>query len=339
MNNCLITGGAGFIGTNLTQRLIRSGKKVRILDNLSRAGVDKNLIWLQKNFAGQFEFIKEDVRNFDALYDAVRGVDTIFHFASQVAVTTSVADPRTDFEINAGGAFNILEAARLSGNSPAVLFTSTNKVYGKMEDMEVVEKNGRYELAKLPQGVDESQPLDFYSPYGCSKGTGDQYMRDYARIYGMKTVVFRMSCIYGYHQFGNEDQGWVAHFILSALFGHPLKIYGDGKQVRDILFVDDLTEAFCRAAENLDQTAGQVFNIGGGTQNSISLLELISILEEISGQNIPVEYFDWRPGDQKVYVSNIARAKSIFHWQPRISREEGIRRLYDWAQKNQIMFK
>lgn len=339
MNNCLITGGAGFIGTNLAQRLIRDGKRVRILDNLSRAGVDKNLKWLQDNYAGQFEFIKEDVRNAEALHAAVRDVDTIFHFASQVAVTTSVTDPRTDFEINACGAFNILEAARLSGNSPAVLFTSTNKVYGKMEDMEVVDRNERYELAKLPHGVDESQPLDFYSPYGCSKGTGDQYMRDYARIYGMKTVVFRMSCIYGYHQFGNEDQGWVAHFVLSALFGRSIKIYGDGKQVRDILFVEDLAEAFCRAAENLDKTAGQVFNIGGGTQNSISLLELLAILEQISVRKIPVEYFDWRPGDQKVYITNIARAKKIFDWEPRISREEGIRRLYDWARQNQNLFK
>ncbi|MCX7001339.1 MAG: NAD-dependent epimerase/dehydratase family protein, partial [Candidatus Sumerlaeota bacterium] len=188
-------------------------------------------------------------------------------------------------------------------------------------------------------GVDESQPLDFYSPYGCSKGAGDQYVRDYARIYGMKTVVFRMSCIYGPHQFGNEDQGWVAHFVISAIAGRPIMIYGDGKQVRDILFVEDLVEAFVRAAENLDKTAGEVFNIGGGAQNSISLLELLALLEQITGRKISTEYHDWRPGDQKVYVSNIKKAHRVFSWTPRIARESGIRLLYDWALANPHLFR
>lgn len=338
MDKCLITGGAGFIGTNLAKRLIREGKKVRLLDNLSRNGVEKNLKWLKENFHGGFEFIKADVRDMRALKKAVHDIDTIFHFASQVAVTTSVSDPRTDFEINALGTLNILEAARLSRSSPAILYTSTNKVYGKMSSTRVVKRKLRYELTSFPDGVDESQPLDFYSPYGCSKGAGDQYVRDYARIYGMKTVVFRMSCIYGPHQFGNEDQGWVAHFVISAIAGRPIMIYGDGKQVRDILFVEDLVEAFVRAAENLDKTAGEVFNIGGGAQNSISLLELLALLEQINGRKISTKYHDWRPGDQKVYVSNIKKARRIFGWTPRIARESGIRRLCAWVQENPRLF-
>jgi len=338
MDKCLITGGAGFIGTNLAKRLIREGKKVRLLDNLSRKGVEKNLKWLKKNFPGGFEFIKADVRDMRVLNNALRDIDTIFHFASQVAVTSSVSDPRTDFEVNALGTLNILEAARLSRSSPAILYTSTNKVYGKMSSARVVKRKFRYELTSCPDGVDESQPLDFYSPYGCSKGAGDQYVRDYARIYGMKTVVFRMSCIYGPHQFGNEDQGWVAHFVISAIAGRPIMIYGDGKQVRDILFVEDLVEAFVRAAENLDKTAGEVFNIGGGAQNSISLLELLNLLEQITGRKISTEYHDWRPGDQKVYVSNISKARRIFGWTLRIARESGIRRLCAWVQENPRLF-
>jgi len=338
MDKCLITGGAGFIGTNLAKRLIRKGKKVRLLDNLSRKGVEKNLKWLKENFPGGFEFIKADVRDMRSLKKAAHDIDTIFHFASQVAVTTSIADPRTDFEINALGTLNILEAARLSRSSPAILYTSTNKVYGKMSSARVMKRKFRYELPSCPDGVDESQTLDFYSPYGCSKGAGDQYVRDYARIYGMKTVVFRMSCIYGPHQFGNEDQGWVAHFVISAIAGRPIMIYGDGKQVRDILFVDDLVDAFVRAAENLDKTAGEVFNIGGGAQNSISLLELLNLLEQITGRKISTEYHDWRPGDQKVYISNIQKARNIFGWKPRITRESGIRRLYAWALSNQSLF-
>jgi CDP-paratose 2-epimerase len=339
MDKCLITGGVGFIGANLAERLIRDGRQVRIFDNLSRAGVEKNLSWLNENFHGRFEFIRGDVRDASAVTKAIEDVDTVFHFASQVAVTTSVADPRMDFESNALGTLNVLEGARQMHPLPAILFTSTNKVYGKIAHVGVVDKGGRYEFDRLPEGVDESQPLDFYSPYGCSKGAGDQYVRDYARIYGMKTVVFRMSCIYGPHQFGNEDQGWVAHFVISAIAGRPIKIYGDGRQVRDILYVDDLVEAFVRAAENLDKTAGEVFNIGGGPTNSISLLELLELLEQITGSKISTEYSDWRPGDQKVYVSNIKKARRIFGWIPCITRESGIRLLYDWAIANHRLFR
>ena len=338
MEKCLITGGAGFIGTNMAVRLMENGKHVRIMDNLSRSGVEKNLEWLNENYDGKFEFVESDVRNFDAVEAAVKDMDTVFHFASQVAVTTSVEDPRTDFEVNAFGTLNVLEAARISPLKPAFLFTSTNKVYGKLMSLGVREKQTRYLFAGLPRGVDESQPLDFYSPYGCSKGAGDQYIRDYARIYGMKTVVFRMSCIYGPHQFGNEDQGWVVHFVISALLNRAINIFGDGKQVRDILYVEDLTRAFELAAENIDSTAGEVFNIGGGVENSISLLELLDILEEITEGKTPVNFYDWRPGDQKVYITNADKAREFFGWKPEISSKEGIRKMTEWVNENRELF-
>ena len=338
MNSCLITGGAGFIGTNLADRLIREGKKVRILDNLSRKGVEKNLFWLKETWPGKFEFVKADVRDESAMIEAVRDVDTVFHFASQVAVTTSVEDPRIDFDVNALGALNVIEAARKADPKPAVLFTSTNKVYGKLESLGVREADNRYVFTERPEGVDESQPLDFYSPYGCSKGAADQYIRDYFRIFGLRTVVFRMSCIYGPHQFGNEDQGWVVHFVISALLGKTINIFGDGKQVRDILFVEDLADAFFRAADQIELTAGQVFNIGGGPSSSVSLLELLDILEKITGEKIPTSSFDWRPGDQKVYISNIRKAGEVFDWRPRHTSEQGIHRLYEWVKDNRNLF-
>jgi CDP-paratose 2-epimerase len=339
MNNCLITGGAGFIGTNLAEKLIRENKKVRIFDNLSRRGVEKNLKWLKDTYPGKFEFIEADIRDFEAVKKAVRGIDTIFHYASQVAVTTSVTDPRTDFEINAMGTLNLLEAARIMGEKPSVLFTSTNKVYGKLQSLGVVETKKRYDFKTKPEGVDESQNLDFYSPYGCSKGTGDQYVHDYSRIFGLKTVVFRMSCIYGPHQFGNEDQGWVIHFVISALLNRTINIFGDGKQVRDILYVEDLINAFYKAAENTDKSGGKIFNIGGGKINSVSLIELMEILEEITGRKIPTNHFDWRPGDQKVYISNIKKAEETFNWKPQKSSEEGVRLLTEWVKMNRELFK
>lgn len=338
MKNCLITGGAGFIGTNLAAHLIQEGKKVRLLDNLSRKGVEKNLSWLETSYPNRMEFIRADIRHFDEVQEAARNVDTIFHLASQVAVTDSVEDPRTDFEVNALGTLNVLEAARLSPERPSLLFTSTNKVYGKLAALGVRDTGTRYEFITHPEGVDEFQPLDFYSPYGCSKGAADQYIHDYSRIYDLKTVVFRMSCIYGPHQFGNEDQGWVAHFVISALLNRPIKIYGDGKQVRDILFVEDLVQAFSQAIENLDKTQGEVFNIGGGRKNSVSLLELLEMLEKITGTKIQTEFCDWRPGDQKVYITNIQKASEVFGWKPRISSTEGIQRLYDWVRENRTLF-
>src|SRR5262245_40595332 len=268
----LVTGGAGFIGSNLVHNLLSAGRHVTVFDALLRKGTEHNLAWLRGQHPnGRFRFVQGDVRDFAALRAAAADADVIYHLAGQVAVTTSVEDPRTDYEINALGTFNVLEAARLSGRRPTVVFTSTNKVYGGMEDVAVVERTTRYEYRDLPDGVAESRPLDFHSPYGCSKGAADQYVRDYHRIYGLPTVVFRMSCIYGPRQFGNEDQGWVAHFLIAGLTEQPLKIYGDGKQVRDLLFVEDLVRALRLAAKKIDATAGQVFNIGGGPANSLSV--------------------------------------------------------------------
>lgn len=267
----LITGGAGFIGSNLAHQLIMDGETVTILDNLSRRGTANNLAWLRANHGERFRLIQGDVRDGVAVAQAARDQQVIYHLAAQVAVTTSVTEPRHDFEVNALGTFNVLEAARRVSDNPILIFTSTNKVYGGMEDVAVAEQPTRYAFRDLPEGISESRPLDFHSPYGCSKGAADQYVRDYARIYGLRSVVFRMSCIYGTRQFGNEDQGWVAHFLISAALGRPISIYGDGKQVRDLLFVQDLIEAFKQATRQSDRTAGQVYNIGGGMANTLSV--------------------------------------------------------------------
>jgi CDP-paratose 2-epimerase len=335
----VITGGAGFIGSNLAHYLIGRGEDVTLFDNLSRRGTEKNLAWLRAEHGERFTFVQGDVRDYAALKPVIARADAIFHFAAQVAVTTSVTDPRPDFEINALGAFNALEAAREGGRKPIFVFTSTNKVYGGMEDAVIVEQPTRYAYRDYPEGVSEERNLDFHSPYGCSKGAADQYVRDYARIYGIRSVVFRMSCIYGPRQFGNEDQGWVAHFIIAALLGRPLAIYGDGKQVRDILYVADLVRAFDLAAQHIDVTAGQVYNIGGGMANTISIWsEFRPLLEALSGRTLDVTYGDWRPGDQKVYVSDTRKALRDFGWQPEVSREEGVRRLGEWVAANKRLF-
>mgnify|MGYP000108938016 CR=1 FL=1 len=329
----LITGGAGFIGVNYAHRLLSRGEEVVIYDNLSRHGTEANVDWLRSEHgADTFELEVADVRDFDALAAAARGADVIVHLAAQVAVTTSVEDPRTDFEVNALGTFNVLEVARLSGRRPIVLYASTNKVYGGMEDVVVVEEPTRYRYRDLPAGVPETQPLDFESPYGCSKGAGDQYVRDYARIYGLPTVVFRQSCIYGPRQMGVEDQGWVAWFVIAAVTGQPITIYGDGKQVRDLLYIDDLLDLYDRAVERIDMTAGEVYNVGGGPANTLSVwAEFGPLLERLVGRPIPVSYDDWRPGDQRVYISDIRKAQRELGWVPRIGVEEGIRRLYEWV--------
>ncbi|MGK7876187.1 MAG: SDR family NAD(P)-dependent oxidoreductase [Xenococcaceae cyanobacterium] len=334
----LITGGAGFIGSNLAQAMFRKGHSVTILDNLSRKGVEQNLNWLLESISERLEFIKGDIRDPELLNQIVKDHSRIFHLAGQVAVTQSVLDPRTDFEVNAVGTINLLEAARHSSTKPTIVLASTNKVYGNLENVKVVEKATRYEASDYPMGVDEHQGLDFHSPYGCSKGASDQYVRDYARIYGLPTVVCRMSCIYGMRQFGNEDQGWVAHFIISWLLRKPITIYGDGKQVRDILFVSDLVRAFELAAENIDKNRGQVFNIGGGPSNGISLLELIEFLKEYFGYEVPIHFNDWRSGDQKFYVSDIRKAEATFGWKPLNTKEEGLKKLIDWAQQNISLF-
>jgi CDP-paratose 2-epimerase len=262
----------------------------------------------------------------------------VFHLAGQVAVTNSVSDPRSDFEANALGTFNVLEATRLADIQAPFIFSSTNKVYGGLEGAGIVERDGHYAYAELASGVSEQQNLDFHSPYGCSKGAADQYVRDYHRIYGLQTVVFRQSCIYGYRQFGMEDQGWVAWFIIAAMQGRPITIYGDGKQVRDVLFIDDLLDAFEAAAANIDQTQGNVYNVGGGTPNILSLRELLDYLEEKQNQPVAYQQADWRPGDQKVYVSDIRKAKEEFGWAPKICVKHGLDLLYDWVASNKEIF-
>jgi len=336
----LVTGGAGFIGVNYAHRLLARGEEVVIYDDLSRRGTEANLHWLRAEHGDGFELLVADVRDADALARAVQGAEVIVHLAAQVAVTTSVENPRPDFEINALGTFNMLEAARLSGGRPIVLYASTNKVYGGMEDTAVVEEETRYRYRDLPGGVPETQPLDFHSPYGCSKGAGDQYVRDYARIYGLPTVVFRQSCIYGPRQMGVEDQGWVAWFIIAAVTGRPITIYGDGKQVRDVLFVEDLLDLYDVAVSEIAVTAGQVYNVGGGPENVLSVwAEFGPLLERLLGRPIPVSYGDWRPGDQRVYVSDIGKAKQKLGWEPRVGVEEGVERLYEWVVENRELFR
>jgi CDP-paratose 2-epimerase len=337
----LVTGGAGFIGSNLVYDLLSAKQNVTVFDALLRPGAVNNTDWLQSHPQSfRLRIVREDIRDFDAVREAVRDAKVIYHLAGQVAVTASVTDPRSDFDINALGTLNVLEAARLGGHRPAIAFTSTNKVYGGLEQVDVVEERRRYRLAQFPEGISEAQPLDFHSPYGCSKGAADQYVRDYARIYGLPTVVFRMSCIYGPRQFGTEDQGWVAHFIISALTGTPITIYGNGKQVRDVLFVDDLVRALRLAVNNIDTVAGEVFNIGGGPSNTLSVwAEFGDQLQKLTGEAIPVGFEDWRPGDQPCYVSNIEKARTRLGWFPRVDKKTGIRLLGDWVRANRDLFR
>ncbi|HEM60948.1 MAG TPA: SDR family NAD(P)-dependent oxidoreductase [Chloroflexi bacterium] len=339
VSRILVTGGAGFIGSNLSHHLLCQGHDVVIYDNLNRPGAEKNLAWLRGNHDDRFSLIQADVRDYPSLQKAVVDCQVVYHLAGQVAVTWSVTDPREDFEINALGTLNVLEAVRACETPPILLFTSTNKVYGGMEEVEIVELDTRHAYASLPQGVSEAQPLDFHSPYGCSKGAADQYVRDYARIYGLRTVVFRMSCIYGPRQFGVEDQGWVAHFLIASVLGRPITIYGDGKQIRDVLFVDDLIAALERAVQEIEVTAGQVYNIGGGPKNTISVwTEFHELLSDLLGHDVPVSYADWRPGDQLVYVSDTTKAQRELGWKPRTSVQEGIERLFRWVIDNKKLF-
>jgi CDP-paratose 2-epimerase len=335
----LITGGAGFIGCNLAAHFIRAGQTVTIFDNLSRRGSAANIAWLRDQFGEAFTLVRGDVRDAAAIAQAAQGQAAILHLAGQVAVTTSVTNPREDFEINALGTFNTLEAARASGLNPAFIYTSTNKVYGGMESEGVVEQETRYAFERLTGGVPETFPLDFHSPYGCSKGTGDQYVRDYHRIYGLPTVVFRQSCIYGVRQFGVEDQGWLAYFAICAALGRPITIYGDGKQVRDVLFIDDLVRAFELALTHLDRSAGQIYNIGGGPQSQLSIWrETGPLLAQLAGRPLEVRSGDWRPGDQRIYVSDISKAKADLGWEPRITPVDGLTRLWHWVQANRTLF-
>ncbi len=337
----LITGGAGFVGSNLANHFLRRGHEVIVFDNFMRKGVEKNVKWLEENHKKRLNIVKGDVRDFDALKNASKDVDFIFHTAAQVAVTTSVNNPREDFDINASGTFNVLEAARKSNTDPIIIYTSTNKVYGNnVNNIPLVEKETRYEFAdsNFKNGISEDFSTDAneHTPYGCSKYTGDIYMRDFHDIFGLKTVTFRMSCIYGLHQYGNEDQGWVAHFTISSVLIRPLVIYGDGKQVRDVLFVDDLVKAFELAIGDINKTKGKAYNIGGGPENTISLLELLEMLKKF-GLKPKYSFDDWRPADQKVYISDIQKANE-FKWRPEVSPKEGIERLYNWVKENRKLF-
>lgn len=340
MSKWIITGGAGFIGCHAAAQFHREGDRVVLVDNLSRRGAEANLAWLRDQ--GVTDFVKADVRDAQAMRDVIgrhADADCVLHLAAQVAVTTSVVDPRADFEINALGTFNVLEAVRTAADArPAVIYSSTNKVYGNLEHVRVVERNGRYAYEDLPFGVDEREPLDFHSPYGCSKGTGDQYVIDYARIYGLKTVAFRQSCIYGTRQFGIEDQGWIAWFCVAVTTGQPFTIYGDGKQIRDTLWVGDLVDGYRRALERMDTVSGQAFNIGGGPSNTMSLLELVARLERHIGRPLNPPMADWRPGDQRVFVADIRKAQRLLDWSPRVPTAEGVDRLLAWVSENRALF-
>ena len=314
----LITGGAGFLGVNAAQHMIKEGWHVTLLDNLSRPGTERNLKWLITRYPDRTTFIKEDVRNAAALAEPVRDQDAIIHLAGQVAVTTSLIDPTTDFDVNARGTLNVLEAVRLHNHDAPLLFASTNKVYGQLD--------------KNNAACKETQPLDFHSPYGCSKGAADQYVRDYSRVFGMNTVVLRQSCIYGAHQYGTEDQGWVAHFVHSILRERPLTIYGDGTQIRDLLDARDLSEMYVLAIDKIAITRGEVYNVGGGPENQRNLLEVIEQIGELTGKKPQFTFADWREGDQKFYVSDIAKAGRDLGWQPKVDFDRGLRDLIAWAE-------
>jgi CDP-paratose 2-epimerase len=334
----LVTGGAGFIGTNMAHRLLEQGDRVVVLDDLSRPGVDNNLHWLRTTHGNRLQVEVGSVQDAARVRRALQGVDQVFHFAAQVAVTTSVTDPVADFDVNLRGTLTLLEELRRLPAPPALLFTSTNKVYGKCKGVEVVQRGDRYQPedpAVQRHGISELQPLQFASPYGCSKGGADQYVLDYADTYGLPAVVFRMSCIYGPHQCGNEDQGWVAHFLMRALDGDPITIYGDGRQVRDVLYVDDLLEAMQTAMDNVETLSGQAFNMGGGPDNTVSLLELLAMLGEL-GAPPQVAFGPWRVGDQRYYVSDTRRFSDATGWEPKVSPQHGIEQLHDWLAANRL---
>jgi len=340
----VITGGAGFIGVNSACYFSEQGWQVIVVDNLSRTGTDLNLQWLMKEVGEKtqypIEFSKTDIRDAEAMAAVIKKYqpDVVLHLAAQVAVTTSVTNPREDFDINALGTFNVLDAIRLHSPDSFFINASTNKVYGKMEDLNIIERNGRYEYEKLVSGVPETRNLDFHSPYGCSKGVADQYAIDYARVYDLKTVTLRQSCIYGPRQFGIEDQGWVAWFTIAALLEKPITIYGDGKQIRDVLNVEDLVSAYQAAIDNQEAVAGQAINVGGGPENTLSLRELIAQLEEQLDITIPLTWDEWRPGDQPVFVCDLEKAKRLMNWQPSYSVKDGVGKLIDWVNQNKALF-
>jgi CDP-paratose 2-epimerase len=332
----LITGGAGFVGTNLADRLLSEGRPVILFDNLSRPGVHRNVLWLRRRHGDRARLMLADVRDGAALAGVLADVDHVYHFAAQVAVTTSLMAPAEDFEVNARGTLNLLEALRALPWPPSLVFTSTNKVYGDLSGLELRLERGRYQPADPAvhrHGIAEAQVLQFRSPYGCSKGTADQYVLDYARSFGLPAVVFRMSCVYGPHQFGTEDQGWVAHFLIRAMLDRPITVYGDGMQVRDVLFVDDLVEAMLGAQRHMERIAGQAFNIGGGPEQAVTLLELLELIGQLRGRQPPLTRGAWRTGDQRYYVSDIRHFQGHTGWSPRVRIAEGVDRLHRWLQE------
>ena len=331
----LITGGAGFIGSNLADRLASAGRDVVVYDALSRPGVERNLAWLQERHGARIHAIRADIRDRDALAAAAREAEACFHFAAQVAVTTSLVDPREDFRVNLEGTLNVLEALRAQGRRVPVVFASTNKVYGDLADVALAIEDEAYRPVDpdlRQRGVSEARPLDFHTPYGCSKGAADQYVLDYARSYGLPTAVLRMSCIYGQRQMGTEDQGWVAHFLIRALDGEPISIYGDGRQVRDILDVSDAVDAYVACWKRIEAVAGQAFNLGGGPQNAVSLRQLIAHIEQAIGRKVETRYADWRAGDQRYYVSDPSRAREALGLGEPTPWRAGVGRLARWLE-------
>ena len=339
MKTMLITGGCGFIGINAADHFINEGYKIILFDNFSRAKIEHNVNWLKKKHGKKFEVIKGDVvYDVKKLNEISERADVILHLAAQVAVTTSITDPLTDINTNVMGTYNVLEAARRSEREPIVIYSSTNKVYGGLEQFKVVEGEKKYEFEDI-DGVTENVNLDFHSPYGCSKGAADQYVRDYARVYGLKTVVFRQSCVYGENQYGVEDQGWIAWFIIASLLGKTITVYGNGKQVRDILFVDDLVMAYDKAIKNINKVKGEIFNIGGGKENALSLLEFIEILNKLLGKKIEYAFSDWRQGDQPIFISDNTKIIKSLNWNIKIGYNEGIKRIFNWAKNNFALIK
>lgn len=331
MKRVLITGGAGFIGCNAARFFGERNWRVTVLDTLSRDGSDRNLEWLRDRLA--FDFARVDVRERAAVDRVVAETrpDAVLHLAAQVAVTTSVADPRADFSVNALGTFNMLDAVRRFCPDAVFVFASTNKVYGKVAGARAELRGERWTLPDRPHGIGESEPLDFLSPYGCSKGAADQYVTDFARIYGIPATSFRQSCIYGPRQLGIEDQGWVAWFAIAGVLGRGITLFGDGRQVRDVLHVDDLLRAYEAAILAPDAVAGQAFNVGGGPGNAVSLREVIAMLETRLSRRIPVRVADWRPGDQRAYVSDVEKLRRVLGWAPEIGAAEGVSRLLQWV--------
>ena len=332
----LITGGCGFIGCNLADTLAARGEDVLVFDSLARPGAQENASWLKARWCDRITVVTGDIRDQRTLWRELRSAKAVLHLASQVAVTTSLDDPFEDFAVNAQGSLNVLEGLRRHNPAAPVIFASTNKVYGKVIEKDQLRRcDTRYEPRdeSLRAGLGEETPLDFYSPYGCSKGAADQYVRDYARVFGLRTVVLRMSCIYGTRQFGTEDQGWLAHFLVRVMRDEPIIIYGDGRQVRDALFVEDAADAWLRALERIDAVGGRIFNLGGGRANTTSLLEAVDLIAEISGRRPQLKFADWRPGDQPWYVSNVAALSAALDWQPSTSLQHGLRKLHRWIEE------